>query len=88
LEVNLIPAEEGWHWQTEENWNTYKKIRRDKQDYEIYMNFAFGGLVLNRIVSVIDAALTAKKLNSSTRNVMVVPDFDRRGWEVSFEISF
>jgi TM2 domain-containing membrane protein YozV len=88
LANNLIPEEEGWHWQTTKNWNKYKNLRRDKQDFEIYANFAMGALVLNRIISVIDAALTTKKLNRLTNKLSIQPDFDRNGFEVTYEISF
>jgi hypothetical protein len=88
LEANIIPDSEGWHWQTRENWKKYRQIRTEKQDYEIYSNFAVGALVLNRVVSVIDAALTTKKLNRTLRNVSIEPNFSKNGFEVTYEISF
>jgi hypothetical protein len=88
LEDNLLTEEESWHWQTESNWNKYKTMRREKQDYEIYTNFAVGALILNRVVSVIDAALTTKKLNRIAKQLSIQPDFSKNGFEVSYEVSF
>ena len=73
LDDYLIPEEDSWHWPSERNWQHYKSLRRDKQDYEIYMNFAIGAAIVNRIISTIDATLSTKKLNKVLSNLSVVP---------------
>ena len=87
----MITGADAWTWESTDNWLRYREIRRDKQRLEILGNFAIGAAVLNRLVSVIDTALLAKKGNSAVNsfsNFTIQPDFERIGYRVNYEFKF
>lgn len=91
LEANLIPEENSWHWDNNKEWSEYTKLRLTKQDYEIYSNFAFAAAILNRIISVIDSAMEAKKFNRSGQylgKLSVQPDWNKKGMKINYEYRF
>ncbi|MCD4817694.1 MAG: hypothetical protein K8S23_03255 [Candidatus Cloacimonetes bacterium] len=88
LDENLKPEEEGWHWQSEDNWHKYKDLRYKKQDYEILTNFAVAAFFLNRFISVIDVAISSRKINKAFRNLSFAPDFKNNGMKMSYGIKF
>ncbi len=91
LEANLIPEENYWHWDNNDEWSKYINIRLKKQDYEIYSNFTFAAAILNRIVSVIDSALEAKKFNRSGQylgKLSIQPDWRKKGMKINYEYHF
>ncbi len=91
LEANLIPEENSWHWDNNKEWSEYTKLRLAKQDYEIYSNFAFAAAILNRVISVIDSAMEAKKFNRSGQylgKLSVHPDWNKKGMKINYEYRF
>ena len=89
----MIPEEYSWDWQNDDNWSKYKNLRYDKQNYEVYENFAVAALIVNRMVSMIDAAITAKRVNagkdsSKFGQLNVAPDFAKDGMRISYEVKF
>ncbi len=91
LDLYLISDEDAWEWASRENWLAYRELRREKQRLEIYTNFAIGAAVLNRLISVIDSAILAKKVNRE-RTVLsqlsIEPDFIKKGYMISYEFKF
>ncbi|MDY6915834.1 MAG: hypothetical protein SVM86_05935 [Candidatus Cloacimonadota bacterium] len=88
LNTNLLPEENDWHWDNSRDWEKYKDLRRDKQDLEIYSNFAIAATILNRIVSTIDAMVTSKQIKEKLDNVKIEPNLRKNGLQVSYEIQF
>ncbi len=91
LEAHLIPEENSWHWDNDSEWSEYINLRLRKQDYEIYSNFAFAAAILNRIISVIDSAMEAKKFNRSNQylgKLSVQPDWNKKGMKINYEYRF
>ena len=91
LEAHLIPEENSWHWDNNNEWLGYIKLRLKKQDYEIYSNFAFAAAILNRIISVIDSAMEVKKVNRSKQyfgKLSVQPDWYKKGMRINYEYRF
>ncbi|NQT65803.1 MAG: hypothetical protein HQ554_06455 [FCB group bacterium] len=91
LETYLIPEENSWHWDNNNEWSEYINLRLKKQDYEIYSNFAFAAAILNRIVSVIDSAMEAKRLNRSGQylgKLSIQPDWNKIGMKINYEYRF
>ena len=87
----MIPEENSWHWDNNSEWSEYINLRLKKQDYEIYSNFAFAAAILNRIVSVIDSAVEAKKLNRSGQylgKLSIQPDWNKIGMKINYEYRF
>ena len=55
------------------------------------MNFTFGAAILNRIVSIIDSAISVKKVNrknSLLGNLVIEPDWKKKGMRISYEYNF
>jgi hypothetical protein len=88
LNNNLLPEENNWNWENTQDWQKYKDLRREKQDLEIYANFAIAAAILNRIVSTIDAMVTSNYVKEKLNNLSVKPDLQKKGMQVSYEINF
>ena len=91
LEKYLIPEDMEWDWENNKNWYKYKDLRHVKQDYEIYSNFTLAAAILNRIVSAIDSALSAKKLNEKGKylgKLSFQPDWNKKGMIINYEYKF
>lgn len=87
MQRNSISSEDMWEWQTDSDFKKYRSIRNDKQRYEIYQNFALGSIILNRIIGVVDAAISTNKVNKKTQ-LYSVPDFERKGISLIYEVKF
>jgi len=93
MDTYQIPEEFSWSWDNDSNWNRYKDLRYTKQNYEVYENFAVAALIINRLVSAVDAAVTVKRINRNQSadkfgQLQVTPDFAKNGMKVSYEIKF
>jgi hypothetical protein len=91
LNTYLVPEDMSWDWGNKKNWYKFRSLRRDKQNMEIYMRFAFAAAIVNRFVSLIDAAISAKNYNKEmkqTGQLSIVPDFNKGGFNISYEIKF
>ena len=87
----LIPEDLIWDWENTKNWYKYRELRRNKQDFEIYTKFVTAAAILNRIVSMIDSAVSVKKLNRSGKylgKLSFKPDYKKRGMEINYEYRF
>lgn len=90
LDTYLMPDNMQWDWENDLNYKKYQQLRRDKQDMEIYANFALAAAIINRIISVIDTAISARKIKKSTLigDFSVKPDFNKKGFKLSYEYKF
>lgn len=91
LNKYLVPEDLDWDWETQKNWYHFRSLRRDKQNMEIYMKFAFAAAIVNRFVSLVDAAISAKLFNDkSTRQgqLSVTPDYAGGGFSINYEFKF
>jgi len=91
LAENLITEEQSWHWQTDSNWQKYRKLRSDKQDLEIYTKFTYAAAFLNRLISILDSFISTKKINKSIGylgRLSVYPDWNKKGMEIIYEYNF
>ena len=80
-----LGREDWWDWEYDSHFKNYRNIRRQKQEYDIYLNFAIGTMVLNRIISVLDAAISTNKIN---KHIYVVPNIEAKGLTFSYEYNF
>jgi hypothetical protein len=91
LDRYMISEEEAWNWESRNTWLRYREIRREKQSLEILANFALGAAFVNRLISIIDTALLARRINresSLLSNIRLEPDIKRKGCILSYEIEF
>ncbi len=86
LDTYLLKNQECWDWKTSENLSQYKSIRKRKQHYEIYSNFTISALIINRLISVIDATLSTKRSNQ--HRIYTAPQADGKGLSLFYEIKF
>ncbi|MCK9328352.1 MAG: DUF5683 domain-containing protein [Candidatus Cloacimonetes bacterium] len=87
VNTNKIPDENAWNWTEDKHFQKYKDLREDKQTYEIYQNFALGAIIINRLISVVDAAISANKLNNNSQ-IYTVPHFEGKGLTLIYEYKF
>ena len=91
LDNNLLSENNRWEWENEGKWLEYRDLRKDKQNIKIVSNFLVAAVLLNRLVSTIDAVTSAKKFNISQRKtsrIYVKPDFRNKGIRLHYEIKF
>jgi len=88
IELNSIKPEDAWEWENESDFLEYRRIRNDKQRYDIYRNFAIGAMIVNRLISTIDSAVFANRLNNSNSQLLTMPDFDNKGISLIYEVRF
>ncbi|RLC48277.1 MAG: hypothetical protein DRH57_02485 [Candidatus Cloacimonadota bacterium] len=63
-----------WEWDTVDHWNSYQDLRQRKKELEILSKFTIGAVIINRVVSIIDAARSVSKYNkqiSEKNNVSI-----------------
>jgi len=82
-----IPTQDGWEWQYESQRHKYIDIRFEKQHFELYQNLAFGALLLNRVISVLDTIIFSDKPDKAY-SLYSVPDYDGKGIRLFYEYKF
>ncbi|MCL1826977.1 MAG: hypothetical protein FWG20_02950 [Candidatus Cloacimonetes bacterium] len=88
VERDRLGADDWWEWQYDSHFYKYRNIRSQKQEFEIYANFAIGAMIVNRIISVIDTALSTNRLNKENRHVYATPDVENKGFTLNYEFKF
>jgi hypothetical protein len=89
MENNMIDRDDyWWEWSSESKYNEFVKIRRDRQNIELYRNFAVGAMIINRFISVMDVTIFSNRLQNERNHVYSAPDFDRKGISLIYEFKF
>ena len=83
-----LGPEDWWEWQSDAQFKKYRSIRQQKQEFEQYASLAVGILIVNRIISVVDAAITTNKINTANRQLYTTSDVERKGITLNYEIRF
>ncbi|HOE91307.1 MAG TPA: hypothetical protein PKZ69_08070 [Candidatus Cloacimonadota bacterium] len=86
LDTHLFTGNESWDWKTDENRLQFKDMRIQRQKYLLYSNFTFGSLLLNRLISIVDAAKSTKANNK--HHFYTVPDPNGKGISLNYEYNF
>ena len=76
-----------WSWDSEENRKDYDQMRIISGVAKKYSKFAVGGMIANRIISVIDV-LYLKNLSTRYQVYSSVSKLDSQNIEYSFKIIF
>lgn len=61
LAANIYTGEEQWRWDSDDNWNTYKKMRKRVQKTKMNHSLSLGIMLLNRVASAIDSAILSRR---------------------------
>ena len=86
-EMYKIQESDQWKWELDSSLNEYRRLRREKQSFELYGNLTLGAIFLNRIISVLDVTIFSNKLNKDNQ-LYSMPDFDRKGITLIYEYKF
>ena len=87
FDMYKIQDEDSWNWEYESDFIKYRNYRTDKLDYELYASFAVGAMILNRIISMLDATIFTNRLNRDNR-LYSMPDFQNNGMTMIYEFKF
>lgn len=90
VDANVYTGDDTWQWASQAKWERYKELRGEKQDLEIYAKFALGAALINRVISIIDAARTARNYNHGLLDgqLTVLPDWRNKGFFVNYAYHF
>ena len=67
----IYPEENAWNWDSVENANTFRNIRIAKDKSEHRMTFILGGLVMNRMISMLNIMYLTR--NPVESNLILTP---------------
>ena len=75
-----------WNWDSDSNRQNFNSMRIKSINYEKYIGFVFAGMIINRVVSLIDIMVLDKKTNTSISSVVIPKGYD--GLEFQLHIKF
>ena len=75
-----------WNWDSNSNRQNFNSMRIKSINYEKYIGFVFAGMIINRVVSLIDIMVLDKKTNTSISSVVIPKGYD--GLEFQLYIKF
>ena len=75
-----------WDWDTDANRSTFNSMRINSINYEKYAGFALAGMLLNRIVSLIDVMFLENEKETQLSSIIIPKGYD--GMELQFYIKF
>jgi len=78
-------VEYNWDWDSDLNRENYNSMRIKSINYEKYASFALAGMIINRIISVIDVILLGHE-DSNVSSIVVPKGYD--GLELQLHIKF
>ena len=86
----LYPDDEMWRWQwdSEKNRERFENLRIESDNYELIGKFLIGGIIINHIISAIDAFYLKNISISDTVEVLSFYNPQRKNLSYSLQISF
>lgn len=91
VEQYLVDQDKAWSWNSQKNWKRFKDMRVQKQDYHMYAQLAVGAIMVNHIVSMIEAASTATKIKRDYQQYGMLtcqPDWRKKGVKIEYTYRF
>lgn len=91
IETYTLDTEETyWHWDSQSKWDKYKITRSDHNEFEIWAKMTLGFMMVNRLVSVLDATFTARKsrIEKEPQSFYFEPDLERKAFMVGYKYDF
>ena len=82
---DLYNVDQKWYWNSEKNRKIFKRMRINSDLLKFRINFIIGGLVLNHIVSGIDALYLKRLKNSFSINLNPSLNYDKMLFELKVE---
>lgn len=78
---------EMWQWGSDNEQDTYRGMRSEAARYSVAAYFFVGGMILNRVVSFIDARSATKVYNSEQKKLSANPSYSVKDRSVSLHIN-
>ncbi len=75
-----------WDWDSNSSRETFNSMRIKSINYEKYVSFTLAGMILNRIISLIDVMILEKQDDSKISSVIIPKGYD--GMELQLYIKF
>ena len=75
-----------WNWDNRSNREKFNSMRLKSINYEKYASFALAGMLLNRIISLIDVMLLERNQESRVSSLVIPKGYD--GLELQLYIKF
>ena len=75
-----------WDWDSESNREKFNSTRIKSINYEKYTGFVLAGMILNRVVSLVDVILLERRTNTRVSSVIVPKGYD--GMELQLFVKF
>ena len=75
-----------WNWDSESNRSTFNSMRINSINYEKYAGFALAGMLLNRIISLIEVMFLENQKESKISSIIIPKGYN--GMELQFHIKF
>ena len=75
-----------WDWDIDLNREKFNSMRIKSINYEKYVSFMFAGMIINRLVSVVDVMIINREENSNISSVVIPKGYD--GLELQLYIKF
>jgi len=75
-----------WSWDSNANRRTFNSMRINSINYEKYAGFALAGMLLNRVISLIDVMFLERQENPKITSIIIPKGYD--GMELQFYIKF
>jgi len=75
-----------WDWDSDLNREIFNSMRIKSINYEKYVGFTLAGMILNRIISLIDVMILEKQDDSKISSVIIPKGYD--GMELQLYIKF
>lgn len=86
-----IPESKAWKWKSKDDWTKYHKLRNNHQNFDVYAKLALGAIVVNHIISGIDALRTARvknKIFGKQTELFITPEFNKIGFKANYVVHF
>ena len=91
VQENSISPEKSWKWNSKKDWNKYHKYRNDRQNFDVYAKLAVGAILVNHIISGIDALRAARyknKIFGKQAELFITPEFNKIGFKANYVVHF
>ena len=75
-----------WNWNSDSNRQKFNSMRIKSINYEKYVTFALAGMILNRVISLIDVMIISRNMDANISSVIIPKGYD--GLELQFYIKF
>jgi hypothetical protein len=89
MDMKYVEPDELWYWESEYYQENYREMRKTATSLHVVSSFFLGAMILNRVVSFMDARIASKydTYQSSRNNVEILPYYSLNEGEVGVSIS-